>query len=103
MATQLQKADAKLIQKLNAKLLFADTVRLPQLLAEVTNTICLIGSYRLVEFKNGTKAIIFDLTNDKCRLVIGDAIYIAIGDILSHYASHWEYRHLIPRLLAFAK
>lgn len=99
----LQKADSKLIAKLNSKLTFADTVRLPELTQGIRYTTCLIGDFRLIEMENGSKAIIFNLTNEKCRLVTGDSIYIVVGDVLSHYASHWEYRHLIPRLLAFAK
>jgi hypothetical protein len=103
MANHLQKADAKMIARLNEKLIFADTVRLPQLLQRARNTLCLVGDYRLLEMDDGSKAIIFGLTNEKCRLIVGDSIYIAIGDVLSHFAQHWEYRHLIPRLLAFAK
>jgi hypothetical protein len=103
MANHLQKADAALIKTLTSKLVFADTVRLPALTARITDTLCLIGDFRLVVLDDGSKAIIFNLTNEKCRLVIGDQIYIAVGDVLSHFATHWEYRHLIPRLLAFAK
>lgn len=103
MANHLQKADAKMISALTAKLLGADTVRLPELTQRTKNTLCLVGDFRLLEMMDGSKAIIFGLTNEKCRLIVGDSIYIAIGDVLSHYAQHWEYRHLISRLLAFAK
>ncbi len=103
MANHLQKADAALIKSLTAKLVFADTVRLPELTQRITDTLCLVGDFRLVVLEDNRKAIIFGLTNEKCRMVIGDQIYIAVGDVLSHFAQHWEYKHLIPRLLAFAK
>ena len=103
MASQLQRADDLLIKTLSAKLIFADTVRLPALTARIKDTLCLVGDFRLVTLDDDSKAIIFGLTDQKCRMVIGDQIYIAVGDVLSHFATHWEYRHLIPRLLAFAK
>jgi hypothetical protein len=103
MANPLHKAEDQLVQQLNKKLMFADTVRMPQLSQRIMRSVSMVGDYRLIELDDGSRAIIFGITNEKCRLVIGDAMYIAIGATLAFYGEHWQHRHLIPRLLAFAK
>jgi hypothetical protein len=104
MANQLQKADAKLIKALKAQLKpMAHTSPHGNVINWARYTVCLLGDFRLIETDMGRKVIVFNIEDKKYDWVDNAHVYLVIGAMLKHYAEHWEYHHLIPRLLAFAK
>lgn len=104
MANHLQKADAKLVASLKEQLAaVANTSPHGNDQNFALHTVCLVGDFRLIETASGRKVIIFNITDKKYDWIDGTRIYIVIGAMLKHYAEHWEYHHLLPRLLGFTK